>query len=939
MDTIKIMKIPGKFKSILEENQALYSIILDIITSFQPVFDDNKLFFFDEYTDHGIKHIESVLASAAFIISEDSFENLTAKDIAVLVLSIILHDIGMHTEFSTFVSLLDGQYDAHKLCLDSKTWRELWGDYLAEAKRFSSQQKRNIFGDEYQPYREPDLVNKDNLTGYDKKLIGEFIRRHHARLAHEIAFNGLVGKNKKIDFGSDKLTSLYRGMAGIVARSHGMNLRNTFSYLENIGHKSWRNPDDVNIIFLMVVLRIADYIQIDTTRVNSFLLKLKTFNSPISLNEHNAHLAIESINFTQPDDEQFYVLCNPANSGMLVKLQNLFVDIQKELDVSWAVLGEVYGFLPKKLKIKFRRITSNLEETTYLAQLPFIPQKISFQVNNELSKLLVAPLYGNRATYGVRELIQNAVDACRERQHLESKNDNYEPKVTVSINRIAKNKGSRFKIMDNGKGMDVDEIIHYFLAIGVSFRKSLTWRKQFVDDKGHTLINRNGRFGIGVLAAFLIGEELTVKTRKYNDKIAYSFTATLDSEFIEIQREQNSNFEVGTTISLVISDEKRKELLEDEKKWSDWYVGESPKVEYILDAEKHESHFKLDRKSFNSFETEYFKNIQWHYNIIDTYSKNSHNKEVIIVVCNDIIISKNTSSKEFKSTKDKKYRFVIKQKPSFLFDDSEGLFPIKLDRNDIDCDELPFETELYGEVAKSFIAYILSIEINITKEIRNFELQNINRESGVLFSKNGYAFNIDYFCDKFQQSKFKLVRILTEGYSINSSILKYDNFLFYLESGAKINLSYSERYVAPEVGGRIILEFADYEKLFNSDKNRISKAAKRNHTIEGRNDKFVIYKIHNFNIEPTLLKIDNLNIIEQCDKRISSIQEIPYDFLKVGGFSKEKKYLKSGEILHNLLTQYIGDDIIIPYDMEERKRKYKKAFEELGVYMEKFHKN
>ncbi|MGZ8226740.1 MAG: hypothetical protein ACXWT3_08895 [Methylococcaceae bacterium] len=62
------MKIPEKFKRILDGNQALHSVILDIVTSFQPIFKDNKLFFFEEYTDHGIEHIESVLASAEFII-------------------------------------------------------------------------------------------------------------------------------------------------------------------------------------------------------------------------------------------------------------------------------------------------------------------------------------------------------------------------------------------------------------------------------------------------------------------------------------------------------------------------------------------------------------------------------------------------------------------------------------------------------------------------------------------------------------------------------------------------------------------------------------------------------------------------------------------------------------------------------------------------------
>lgn len=936
------MIIPQKFKDILERNQALHTVVLDVVTSFKPIFNDNKLFFFEEYTDHGIKHIESVLAAAEFIISDDYVEHLTAKDIAVLILAIILHDIGMHTEFATFVALIGGKYDAHKTCLDSKTWRELWKDYLAEAKRFSSQQKRNIFGNEQQTFKEPDLTNKDNLTGSDKKLIGEFIRRHHARLAHEIAFNGIVGSTGKIEFGNEKLPPLYREMAGIVARSHGMNLRDTFPYLESIGYASWSNPDGVNVIFLMVVLRIADYIQIDASRVNQFLLKLKTFNSPVSLIENKTHLAIDAINFNQPDSERFDVLCRPIDSSMLVKLQNLFKDIQKELDVSWAVLGEVYGFLPKQPKIKFRRITSNLDNTTYLETLAFVPQKVSFQVNNELSKLLIAPLYGNRATYGVRELVQNAVDACRERKHLE--NETYEPKVTVSIEKIDAEK-SKFKIVDNGKGMDVEEIIHYFLAVGMSFRKSLAWRKQFVNDKEQTQINRNGKFGIGVLAAFLIGENLTVKTRKLGETTAYSFTATLDSEFIEIIKEANSQDEIGTTISLNFSNEKREELLKDENEWAGWYVGESPKVEYLLDGEKHEASFKINRTGFNVFETENFKNIQWGYiSIKKKYEYYTNMQSATVTVCNEIIISKNLNSEKskFKSSDNKDEKFVIEQKPSFLFEDSEGLFPIKLDRNDIDCDKLPFEKELFEEVAKSFIAYILSLPIDISEKVQNIKLKNVNEKTMVLFSKNGYTFNIDYFCDRLQKNNFSLVRLLTKTDAVNCSILKYDGCIFYLENRELTISRGLEASVAPKCGGRILITSQKYNDFFNLDKKRLLKRVIKNHSIE-HDDKFAIYTIYNFKNPPVLLVEDNLNIIEKFHPEINSIQEVPYSFLNKDRRAYhnyiEDGHLQSGKILYSLLTKYIGNDVIIPYDMTERKQKYKKAFEELAIYMDNLSAN
>ncbi len=893
------MEIPKKLKSILEKNQPLYSAVMDVMTSFQAIFEDNKLFFFEEYTDHGIHHIENVLKSAEFIISDESYQYLSSKDVAILVLAVILHDIGMHTEYSTFIALINGEYDKYKTCLDNKSWLELWNDYLSEAKRFSSAQKRNIFGNEYQPFYEPNLNNKDNLNGYDKKLIGEFVRRYHARLAHEIAFNGLIGENgKQLKFGNEKLNKLYRGMAGIVARSHGMELRNTFSYLEHLAHDSWHNPDDVNIVFLMVVLRIADYIQIDNSRVNPFLVKLKTFNSPVSLNEHKAHLAIESVSFKQKDKERFYVVCAPECSSMLVKLNNLFIDIQKELDTSWAVLGEVYGFLTEQPKIKFRRISSNLESKQFLDELKFVPRKINFHVNNELSKLLISPLYGNRATYGARELVQNAVDACRERKYLESHKGNheYEPRIAVSINRIDEDK-SLFEITDNGKGMELDEILHYFLSIGASFRKSLMWRKQYIDDDGHTLINRNGKFGIGILAAFLIGEVISVKTRKKD--ISYFFEATLDSEFIEIKRDKFNDSDIGTTISLCVSNQRREELLENsndheawnEIKWTEWYIGDAPIVEYFLDEKSLEPEFKISKNEFNEFNTEIFKNIRWQY--IKSRKNFYNTTEITAVACNDILISKDLKREKshFKSHKHKDLHFLIEKKPSFLFNDPDGLFPIKLDRNDIDCIELPFENELLKEVSKSFISLFLNLEIDITKNITNIKLKNANDLAKILFSKDGYTLNIDYFINKLNTKSVNLIRLVKDGNSVSSAILNHENALFFIQKD-KLGLSYSESIVAPSCGGRIILNNADYTNLFKSSKNRITKRSISNHKVEQKNEKYTIYNAYNFKNRATLLTENNINILDNFDKSLRSVQEVPFSFLKVG-----HDFLKAGDIL------------------------------------------
>ena len=42
------------------------------------------------------------------------------------------------------------------------------------------------------------------------------------------------------------------------------------------------------------------------------------------------------------------------------------------------------------------------------------------------------------------------------------------------------------------------------------------------------------------------------------------------------------------------------------------------------------------------------------------------------------------------------------------------------------------------------------------------------------------------------------------------------------------------------------------------------------------------------------------------------------------------------KIFNNLLEKYIGDDVLIPFDMETRKKKYPLAFKELERYMIKY---
>lgn len=399
--------LPERFKNILEKNQYLDGVIKTTLSTFGEILEENKLYFFNEYTNHGIKHIQDVLASSDNLITDDTFLNiLTEKDIASYVLSVILHDIGMHLDLEGFKCLLTGEYDdIHIKDLDSLKWSELWEDFINEARKFSGKQLKSIFGSHETIIRVPPFSTPGEITENDKKLIGEFIRRHHARIAHEIAIKGFPAKPNSIDF-CNSLDPKIRSIVGLIARSHGTNLRKCLDYIEStFGRESRRFPNGIHATYLMVLLRIADYIQIDSSRVSKALLKSKTFSSPVSEMEHNAHLSIDNVDYKWNDDpERIYVTASPPDSMMFIKLNKLFKDIQHEFDMSWAVLGELYGNVggEVKPKIKFRRITSNLDTKTFIDQQNYVADSFSFKTNDEIIKLLVAPLYGDNIIYGVR---------------------------------------------------------------------------------------------------------------------------------------------------------------------------------------------------------------------------------------------------------------------------------------------------------------------------------------------------------------------------------------------------------------------------------------------------------------------------------------------------------------------------------------------------------
>ncbi|MDH7588543.1 HD domain-containing protein [Serratia bockelmannii] len=731
-----MITIPQRLKVKLEKDQALYGAVHSSLSSFHPWFSDNKTVFFPEYTDHGTTHLQEVIDTADSLITDDSWPPITANDSAAIIMSTLLHDCAMHLSEDGFYSLINGEYPAaeSRYFESELIWSDAWLSFFAEAKRFDGKKLRELFGDDV-PVRDIPK-NKLDLTQRDKLLIGEFLRRHHAVLAHHIALNGIPGPRdsrvKLEAFDNDTLD-----LFGFIARSHNMGLRTAVDLLEYSKRRVHKN---IHVPFIMGVLRISDYIQIHSTRADKQLLEIKSLSSPISKKEWKKHHAIKEIHHIHDDPEALYIDAEPKDPLVYEALLNLFNDIQKELDITWSILGEVYGRMDalKKLGINIRRVRSSLDSSKKFIKEKkpnFIPKTLKLKTSDsDMINLLISPLYGNKPGVGIRELMQNSVDACNELIDYYYKmgsglNENSATNVTI---RLSKQKnGNTITISDHGIGMTLSVIENYFLNIGASFRKSDLW-KSIHETDGHSNVHRTGRFGIGLLAAYLLGDEIHVKTRHVSEQKGYQFSCRQDSDAIVVKPIE---FHIGTEITIVINDEMYKNLKADstyvESFYWDWYCLPNPKVTRIVANEIDEDETILEQKitvpmngsdisdtNWKRTTHDNFDDILWSYmKLQDQYSSS------ISLICNGIKIRGYRST--FRLELGSNYPDMKIEKPTLIIYDQDGRMPLNLQRDALTTNALPFHDELLRDISRELSLKIIDKYKKIERSINKALIKDI----------------------------------------------------------------------------------------------------------------------------------------------------------------------------------------------------------------------
>lgn len=739
------ISIPPKFKKIIEKDNALFGALLINNNNFSQWMSENRLEFFPEYTDHGIAHVNCVLSTAEEIISPMSFDVLTPNDIYVLCTAILLHDCAMHINREGLWDLLThNSYNELMLGFNvDMTWEDKWNEFKQQVKRFGDSDWNSFFGE----FRQVDIPSIDakSLDDNQKVIIGDFIRQHHAAIAQIISSIGIPTEN-----GPFKILSSHYGhlnqLAGFIARSHNHALR--FA-TDLIGDNNKRTHRDTHPAYLMGVIRIADYMQFKANRTPKILFSTKSFCSPISIREWKKHLSIISTNNSHPDEELLFIEAFPEDPITLNSIKTLLSGFQREIDDCWSIFGEVYSRYPslKNLGIIYRRIKSNIDNPDdYVLKnhKKYYHETLSIKSDNQkLFPLLIKPLYGDTPQIGLRELLQNAIDACNERYGLEEKNNITREDIPYSVSITLDYDTNLLVISDDGIGMDINTVRDYFLKVGASYRTSEIWKANFSDNE-HSYIPRTGKFGIGMLAGFLVGNEILVKSKHISDKFrGVQFTYTLESSDIAVSffnsEKVGTSIEISTTDSILKLLHKSFETAFPSRIYShNYYNGRSGSISsnwYFLDTpqikvfEKKDGHVKALNKINKKSKSNIFKH--WVFvndTELDGYYWN-FSPRCNHVYCNGIIIHE-ASTPEF--SLDVGIEFITLSGIEVLLLDNDGIVPINLQRNNF-LDDSFFEIEKL----KNSVYIEYTRRVNKITSACTFEKQSILKATSLI----GYITN------------------------------------------------------------------------------------------------------------------------------------------------------------------------------------------------------
>ena len=401
-------------------------------------------------------------------------------------------------------------------------------------------------------------------------------------------------------------------------------------------------------------------------------------------------------------------------------------------------------------------------------------------------------IYGDKKL-GLRELLQNSIDACKIMKEVNS-----DFSIDANIKIIISENENYVKIKDTGIGMTIDVIKNHFLNVGKSYYKS---NEYLFNNFNYKPI---GQYGIGFLACFLLSDNIIVKTRHYKSDETCQIELEKNSEYV-VTNTQTSTLFYGTEISLEYNSFMNIfKSIDNLKSFIENYFFTDINIEIIV-QDKKSKYDKLQNNNLSLINKMILNDKKNKFEIIDCLQYSDCVEGKIILKSEPYLYDKKIESFENKDV--------------FIYDNSEGMFK-KINKipngyyarieyteiNDFEYDRiLKSKKEIHKKIddilslgkinnkifyllikfEDSFLIHRYHFEHDLRKEDKLKEIfskSNLNfypelLQSGYQNSIFSYGKKYIHLYDAAYFSKFWLDNRIADGFEFNKSYLYYKDIL------------------------------------------------------------------------------------------------------------------------------------------------------------------
>lgn len=412
--------------------------------------------FFPTFTLHDEIHLSNVSDWMLRLLG-DCKDDLSAGELACLLMATWCHDIGMTVSETEKAELLKGRRG---------DWKQYFDTHFDAKQAFETEQ----------------YISEETLR--------DFVRLHHADRAREKLNKMVWPKALTLEGG------ITRDYLIALCESHGREI----NHIQQ-GDIAFRN--------IAALLRMADLLDYDASRAPADLFSFIGLDAP-----SNAEQSISRDEWVKnrgggfQNTEDGVIRYNLISDSLQLEkdIERYIHYAQSELEACNDKLCVPHGAwqrfaLPHKIEMNV------IQREGY----EYGDFHITMDQDRVLELLTGNHLYEDAGVF-VRELLQNAIDAVLTRRAVEHHSDG-----AIRIDTWNEDGDDWFRIEDDGIGMTEKIITDYFLKVGRSYYNSDEFRREMYGNKPYTPISH---FGIGILSCFMSDPEntlLEVSTLRYGN--------------------------------------------------------------------------------------------------------------------------------------------------------------------------------------------------------------------------------------------------------------------------------------------------------------------------------------------------------------------------------------------------------------------------------------